>query len=53
MLLVDNLDKAMVDSGAASASSGSWVLDHAAGWVCLPELVIAKAGVQAGIVDFG
>jgi hypothetical protein len=35
------------------ASSDSWVLDHAAGWVGLPELVIARAGAQAWIVDLG
>ena len=51
--LVDNPDKAMVESGAVVASSDSWVLDRAAGWVCLPEAVIAKAGVEAWIVDLG
>jgi hypothetical protein len=51
--LVDNPDKAIANGGAVAASSDSWVLDHAAGWVCLPELVIARAGVQAWIVDLG
>jgi hypothetical protein len=51
--LVDNPDKALVESGAVVASSDSWVLDHAAGWVGLPDLVIEKAGEQAWIVDLG
>jgi hypothetical protein len=51
--LVDNPDKAIVESGSIAASSDSWVMDHAAGWVCLPETVLAKADVSAWIVDLG
>jgi hypothetical protein len=51
--LVDNPDKAIVESGSVAASSDSWVMDRAAGWVCLPEAAIARAGVGAWTVDLG
>ena len=51
--LADNPDRAIVATGWVAASTDAWLLDTCPHWVCLPDAVVAQAGVSPWIVDLG
>jgi hypothetical protein len=49
--LVNNPDRALIEAGAIAASSDSWVIDRAAAWLNLADLLIPARVPGARIVD--
>jgi hypothetical protein len=49
--LVDNPDRAIAATGWVAGSTDAWLLDRCPHWVCLPDAVVAQAGVSPWIVD--
>jgi hypothetical protein len=51
--LADNPDHAIAATGWVAASTDAWLLDNCPHWVCLPDTVVAQAGVSPWILDLG
>jgi hypothetical protein len=51
--LADNPDRAIAATGWVAASTDAWLLDRCPHWVCLPDAVVAQAGISPWIVDLG
>jgi hypothetical protein len=51
--LADNPDRAIAATGWVAASTDAWLLDRCPHWVCLPDAVVAQAGVSPWIVTLG
>jgi hypothetical protein len=51
--LADNPDRAIAATGWVAASTDAWLLDRCPHWVCLPDAVVARAGISPWTVDLG
>ena len=49
--LADNPDRAIAATGWVAGSSDAWLLDNCPHWACLPDAVVAQAGVSPWIVN--
>jgi hypothetical protein len=51
--VVNNPDRALVAGAWVAASTDAWVLDRSPHWVCLPDVVAARATVDPWILELG
>jgi hypothetical protein len=51
--VVNNPDRAIVDTAFVAASTDGWVLDHSPHWVCLPDAVAAQSTPDPWILELG
>ena len=51
VLLHDHVDRALADANRVVASSDSWLLDHAAGWIDLPAMLLSEQAHQPWLID--